>query len=369
MPLLGLANDLLLHISDHLESERDTSAFARVNHYLYRLLNAYLYRHNVQRFGSSALLWAAIYGQKGTAQKSLREGANAQATTDNGLTPLFLAASNGHEALVELLLEQDGVVADSKDNHCRTPLLWAAEKGHEVVVKLLLAKDDVDPDSKDRWGKTPLSWAAENGHETVVKLLLAKDDVDPDSKDERSQTPLSWAAENGHETVVKLLLAMDGVDPDSKDTRGQTPLLCAVENGHEAVVKLLLAKDGADPNFNVRLGRTLLSSAGTPRLPGGFRLSALYFDPSRKTARKCAMAEEREVHVTSLDSNLHEEDLQDVFSKYGPVEGIRLLKTMRGESKGAAFVVFKEKKDAAAALALDKTKLKSKIMTVEMSTR
>lgn len=335
MPLLGLANDLLLHISDHLESERDTSAFARVNHYLYRLLNAYLYRHNVQRFGSSALLWAAIYGQKGTAQKSLREGANAQATTDNGLTPLFLAASNGHEALVELLLEQDGVVADSKDNHCRTPLLWAAEKGHEVVVKLLLAKDDVDPDSKDRWGKTPLSWAAENGHETVVKLLLA----------------------------------MDGVDPDSKDTRGQTPLLCAVENGHEAVVKLLLAKDGADPNFNVRLGRTLLSSAGTPRLPGGFRLSALYFDPSRKTARKCAMAEEREVHVTSLDSNLHEEDLQDVFSKYGPVEGIRLLKTMRGESKGAAFVVFKEKKDAAAALALDKTKLKSKIMTVEMSTR
>jgi ankyrin repeat protein len=29
--------------------------------------------------------------------------------------------------------------------------------GHEAVVKLLLAEDGVDPDSKDRYGQTPLS--------------------------------------------------------------------------------------------------------------------------------------------------------------------------------------------------------------------
>ena len=130
----------------------------------------------------------------------------------------------------------------------RTPLSWAAEKGHEAVVKLLLDKEGVDPDSKDNYGRTPLSWAAEKGHEAVVKLLLEKDGVDPDSKDNDGQTPLSWAAENGHEAVVKLLLDKEGVDPDSKDNYGRTPLSWAAGNGHEAVVKLLLDKDGVDPD-------------------------------------------------------------------------------------------------------------------------
>jgi squamous cell carcinoma antigen recognized by T-cells 3 len=103
-------------------------------------------------------------------------------------------------------------------------------------------------------------------------------------------------------------------------------------------------------------------------LPGGFRLSALYSDPARKKAREGAMAEGRELHVTSVDNSLAEEDLKIIFAKYGAVEAVRLLRTMGGESKGVAFIVFKKKEDATAALALDKTKLKSKIMTVETST-
>jgi ankyrin repeat protein len=55
------------------------------------------------------------------------------------------------------------------------PLWWAAENGHEAVVKLLLDKDGVDPDSKGGNGETPLWWAAANGHEAVVKLLLNKE--------------------------------------------------------------------------------------------------------------------------------------------------------------------------------------------------
>jgi hypothetical protein len=51
MPLLDLANDVLLPIS-----ESDISAFAQVNHHLYSLLNASLYLYNLQQFGSSALL-------------------------------------------------------------------------------------------------------------------------------------------------------------------------------------------------------------------------------------------------------------------------------------------------------------------------
>ena len=103
-------------------------------------------------------------------------------------------------------------------------------------------------------------------------------------------------------------------------------------------------------------------------LPGGFKLSSLYSDPARKKPREGPMAEGRELHITSLDTSLNEEDLKEVFAKYGSIEVVRLLKNMKGESKGAGFVVFEKKEEANAALALDKTKLKSRVMTVELST-
>jgi hypothetical protein len=43
------------------------------------------------------------------------------------------------------------------------PLSWAAGNGHEAVVKLLLDKEGVAPDSADKYSRTSLSWAAKNG--------------------------------------------------------------------------------------------------------------------------------------------------------------------------------------------------------------
>jgi ankyrin repeat protein len=59
----------------------------------------------------------------------------------------------------------------SKGNYGWTPLALAAGNGHEAEVKLLIARDGVDPGSKSNSGRTPLSLAAEKGHEAVVKLL------------------------------------------------------------------------------------------------------------------------------------------------------------------------------------------------------
>ena len=78
MPLLDLANELLYCISENLELETHINAFVQANHRLYRLLDHYLYRCNVQRSGSLAVLRAAQHGQEATAQKLLREGANVQ---------------------------------------------------------------------------------------------------------------------------------------------------------------------------------------------------------------------------------------------------------------------------------------------------
>src|SRR5436305_327922 len=168
MPLPNLANELLLCISDKLESERDINTFTRTNRHLYYVLNDYLYRHNVQEFGGgSALLWAAEHG---AAQRLLGEGANIQAKTDDGRTALYLAAANGHEAVVKLLLEAKADV-NAKDESGQTALYHAAENGHEAVVKLLLeAKAEVNVG--DKCGRTALYRAAADGHKEVVQLLL-----------------------------------------------------------------------------------------------------------------------------------------------------------------------------------------------------
>src|SRR5436190_21841100 len=105
MPLLDLANELLLCIAENLESEKDINAFTRTSRYLYYLLNGYLYRHNVQKSNNSALLWAATRGREATVQKLIAEGANFEVIYYKRKRALKIAAKNGHLAVVKLLLE------------------------------------------------------------------------------------------------------------------------------------------------------------------------------------------------------------------------------------------------------------------------
>ncbi|KAF2475855.1 ankyrin, partial [Lindgomyces ingoldianus] len=139
MPLLDLANELLCCISENLELERDINAFVQANRHLYRLLNTYLYRYNVRQFRSSALLWAAQYGQEGTAQKLLEERADDQAIDGCFQASLRVAAEKGHKEIVKLLLDKS-TDSSVQDGYYDNALLGALEGGHQQIVKLLFDK-------------------------------------------------------------------------------------------------------------------------------------------------------------------------------------------------------------------------------------
>ena len=176
-------------------------------------------------------------------------------------TPLTWAARNGHDEVVKILLEQEGVSPEKADWDNRTPLSYAACNGHQEVVKILLAREEVGPDKPDNYGRTPLSHAAETGHEGVMKILLAREEVNPDEPDDDGGTPLSLAAWSGHEGAVEILLAREEVNPDEPDDYGQTPLSFAAKAGREGVMKILLARKEANPDKPDNDGRTPLSWA------------------------------------------------------------------------------------------------------------
>lgn len=197
------------------------------------------------------LSYAAERGHEAVVELLLEENnvnPNSKDST-RGWTPLWYAVANGHTPVVRLLLEKGRTDPNSKSKNQQVVLSLAAQKGYDMIVKLLLEKDQVDPDYMDsKYGQTPILRAAIKGHHKVVELLLNRVGVNPNSKDfEYGRTPLSWAAERGHKTVVEILLANDGVDPNSKSKSGRTPLWFARERGHKAVVDLLLTVSGVEP--------------------------------------------------------------------------------------------------------------------------
>lgn len=102
-------------------------------------------------------------------------------------------------------------------------------------------------------------------------------------------------------------------------------------------------------------------------LDGRYQLTATYSDPPKKKSREDAVTEGREVHFSNLDRSATDDEVREIFSKYGTVENVKLLRTMAGQSKGAGFISFEKKESALRSLELDKTKFKSQILMVEMA--
>jgi ankyrin repeat protein len=110
------------------------------------------------------------YAERGNVQK-VRENARRGAHVNmlNSMA-LRLAAQNGHEEVVTVLLDA-GAWVNSTPYARETPLTAAVIGGKTAVVKLLLSRG-ADPNLRDVDGKLPLVVAARNGRREIVRLLL-----------------------------------------------------------------------------------------------------------------------------------------------------------------------------------------------------
>ncbi|KAM9753716.1 protein fem-1 homolog B [Menidia menidia] len=217
-------------------------------------------------------------------------------------TPLIIAARNGHDKVVRLLLDHyrvdteqtgtvrfDGYVIDGA-----TALWCAAGAGHLEAVRLLvgrganvnhttvtsstplraacfdgrldivrfLVEHGADLRITNKFSNTCLMIAAYKGHAAVVRFLLQRG-AEPDATAHCGATALHFAAEAGHLDIVRELVGCGAAMV--ANGHGMTPLKVAAESCKAEVVELLLAHSSVDPAARVEALELLGASFANDR--------------------------------------------------------------------------------------------------------
>ena len=193
-------------------------------------------------------------------------------SVSDSVTKVYQAARDGSSNLTDLLKrlkpEQRETALETKTkdgSHFVTPLIIAAHNGHLNSVNILLsyqadieARGTLKIDNEIYGDCTPLWAAADAGYLDVVKLLI-KQNADVDGRAGKGSTPLRVAAYSGHLHVVRCLVE-SGADVNARNFFEATPLFAACYRGHFSVVTYLIDK-GAIMDLRCKDGSTALHSA------------------------------------------------------------------------------------------------------------
>lgn len=160
-------------------------------------------------------------------------------------TPLIIAARNGEEKVVQILLshfnvntEQTGTVKfDGYVIEGATALWCAAGSGFFHVVKCLV-EHNADVNHPTLTNSTPLRAACFDGRLDIVMYLI-EHNADLTIANKYNNTCLMISCYKGRLNVVTYLL-QKGADPDCKAHCGATALHFSAECGHLEIVKELI---------------------------------------------------------------------------------------------------------------------------------
>jgi ankyrin repeat protein len=116
----------------------------------------------------SPLMMAALKGHLELVKKLIRHDADVNKP---GWTPLHYAATGGHLAIMDLLLEQHAFI-DAESPNGTTPLMMAAHYGTPGAVKLLL-EAGADATMKNQLGLSAVDFAHRVGRQDAADMITA----------------------------------------------------------------------------------------------------------------------------------------------------------------------------------------------------
>ncbi|KAA0178538.1 hypothetical protein FNF27_00386 [Cafeteria roenbergensis] len=230
---------------------------------------------------------AAKHGRVSTMTILIEHGADVNARSYDGTTPLGSAVGAGKLPAVKLLLRH-GVDIELKGFYDRSPFHLAVSK-HFVPAAKLLQGHGADINSTNRLLWTPLQSALDNDDLAAARWLLELG-ADTEVPDEAGHTPIvrwcdrqklekvrlllefgarfdvlihkgfreeaplvNWAALTAQNDLLRMLLDQ-GASPNNLDSHGETPLGAACHQSNCVGIRMLLA-EGADPSIPDRFGQ------------------------------------------------------------------------------------------------------------------
>lgn len=202
------------------------------------------------------LMIAASKGYSGEIRRLIAQGAEKDAQTVEGATPLIFAVNSNKPEAVRTLLSYEPDV-DKMTNSHETALLIAVKNMYFEIAEMLI-REGADINLQDSKGATALHYASLYGYLDMVDMLLYYDAL-MNIKASDGSTPLMGAIWSGYTEVVDLLV-QKGADVNEKDNEGLSPFMIAAFAG-DTIMMDILQKKGADIYAQNKNGQNALSLA------------------------------------------------------------------------------------------------------------
>lgn len=207
---------------------------------------------------------ASVVENEDFALLLIERGADIYHKDEKNVNTLLQASHRGLSNIVKGLLAshassgKDGYIDDASEDGI-TSLIAASSEGHAECVKLLV-DSNVNVNIKDKDGTNALMAAAARGHLDVVSLLLAAGaNINDQNADGHTALMFAYNGKNQVETLwerFNQFVSEAETDADSKgdtDDNGTGPVIREALDNHTALVDLLL-KNGADASLKDKEG-------------------------------------------------------------------------------------------------------------------
>ncbi|KAF0698824.1 Aste57867_10573 [Aphanomyces stellatus] len=264
---------------------------------------------------------------------------------EDGDTVFTMACFAGNEPVVAKLLEDEHVddwinIANQKGF---TGLMCACLQGHEHIVDLLLEHGSIDVNLSDNEGMTALMYATRNGFPAVVSQLLAVAHVHVNQVDTSQSSAFVHACKVGNQQIVELFLRQSIINVNQADQEGWTGFMSVCNDGHKDLTSLLIQNSSVDINRTGHLG---MSAFLLVCKNGDFDLVRLFLDqPNLNVAQEneeewtAADFISRKLHCAAHGDPKENEEIVNLIGKImargGTVKHAMSNMECRGECKGA----------------------------------
>jgi ankyrin repeat protein len=162
--------------------------------------------HAAAAGGATAVVEAAMSGNRDAVRTLLKDGADVNTAQADGMTALHWAAQKGDVELARLLLYASANVRATTRIGAYTPLLIASRDGDAAMIRTLV-ESGADPNNATTNGTTALMLAAAAGKPDAVTLLIEKGANVNAMENVKGETALTFAAAYGRADVVRVLTA------------------------------------------------------------------------------------------------------------------------------------------------------------------